>query len=80
MKTAISIPDATFEACEQLAKERGLKRSELYRLALEDFLEKHSDESIRASLIRAYGDGDPGVDPLFDAAQKRSALRLEWKE
>jgi hypothetical protein len=80
MKTAVSIPDETFLAAEQLAKARGLKRSELYKLALEEYLEKYSDEAITESLNRVYGDGDAGVDPLFDAAQKQSALRLEWKE
>lgn len=38
MKTAISVPDATFERAERRARELGMSRSELYSTAVERML------------------------------------------
>ncbi len=39
MKTAISIPDAIFEAAEELSGLLGLSRSELYAQAIQSYVE-----------------------------------------
>ncbi len=80
MKTAISLPDETFEAAERLAKARGLKRSELYRLAIEAYLEQHGREWITEALNRVCADGGPPLDPALQAAQRRTAARVEWED
>ena len=77
MKTAISIPDKTFAAAERLAKARGMSRSELYRLALEQYLERHSEEAISEAFDKFYRDVDSSVDPVMKELQCRSFERAE---
>ena len=71
MKTAISLPDALFEAAEQLARQLGKSRSQLYAEALRAYLERHRDEDITARLNEIY-DAEPELaklDPVLDALQ-----------
>lgn len=56
MKTAISIPDGTFEAAERLANHKGISRSELYRTAIEEYLQRHDDAAVTERLNRVYSD------------------------
>lgn len=81
MKTAISLPDDTFRRGEALAGAQGISRSELYRRALQEYLEKHGEDAVRASLQLVYGsDGDEGMHPVLKEAQRRSLLQVEWAE
>ena len=57
MKTAISIPDSDFKAAEKLAKRLGMSRSELYQVAVAEFLAKHSEKNITEKLDEIYSDG-----------------------
>ena len=80
MKTAISIPDALFEAAERLAKRLGVSRSELYRRAVKRYLEDHSHQIIRETLDRVYGD-DPEsgrLDAAIEYLQDVSLPEDEW--
>ena len=81
MKTAISIPDKTFRAAEKLAKARGMKRSQLYRLALEEYLDRECPDGMTAkinSFIAKHG--QMPVDPLVAEAARRLMLSVEWDE
>lgn len=79
MKTAISIPDDIFEAAEQLAKARGLKRSELYKLAIKDYLERHANAGVTESLNRFYAANPPERDPVLEEFRRQSMLKVEWE-
>jgi hypothetical protein len=80
MKTAISLPDKLFHKADQLAKQQGLSRSELYARALEDYVEKQfSKETLLENLNRVYGE-DPGeLDPAFRAVVRRMFEDNEWE-
>ncbi len=80
MKTAISLPDGTFEAAERLAKSQGLTRSQLYRMAIEAYLEQHGREWITEALNRVYADSGPALDPAIEAGQRETWARVEWEE
>lgn len=54
MKTAISLPDATFRRADVAARRLGLSRSELYVRALEAYLGPPSDEEVTAALDAVY--------------------------
>ena len=45
MKTAVSLPKHVFYKAEQLAKQLGMSRSELYKKALEKYLEQQDSEA-----------------------------------
>jgi len=65
MKTAISIPDPLFEAAEQFAKRMGLSRSQLYAVALQEYLQTHKREQVTKRLDAVYADEDSSLDPFF---------------
>lgn len=72
MKTAISIPDRLFEDAEQFAKRMGLSRSELYSMALQEYLKVHKREEITKQLDAVYAEEDSSIDPFFVQLQAQT--------
>ena len=60
MKTAISLPDTLFEKAEKTAQYMGIKRSQLFVLALEDYIGRHNGEMITKKLNEVYEKMDQG--------------------
>ena len=80
MKTAISLPDPLFEAAEQLARQLGKSRSQLYADALREYLERRRDEDITRRLNEIY-DAEPELaelDPVLDALQLEVLRKEKW--
>jgi metal-responsive CopG/Arc/MetJ family transcriptional regulator len=78
MKTAISIPDKTFDCADQLAKKMKLSRSELYARAIEEFVAEHARMSVREKLDAVYPAVSSEADPAVLRAQGRSIPREDW--
>ena len=67
MKTAISVPDETFQRVEQAAKRLGVSRSEFYARAARSWLDALEDDDTTAAINRAVDEIQP--DSAFtDAA------------
>jgi metal-responsive CopG/Arc/MetJ family transcriptional regulator len=77
VKTAISIPDALFEAADRLARRLSITRSELYARAIEQLLAGQSDSDVTARLNEVYTSQAASLDPRLAAAQRR-ALDDRW--
>ena len=75
MKTAISIPDSTFQAADALAKRLGISRSELYSKAVAEYLSRHHAEQITARLDAIHGQEDARVEPALGQLQARAIPR-----
>jgi hypothetical protein len=54
MKTAVSIPDPLFKIADQTAQEMGIPRSQLFSLAVEEYLFHHSKSAITQKLNEVY--------------------------
>jgi len=80
VKTAISIPDSTFEDAERLAKRRGWSRSELYAHAVADFVKAERFLGVRERLDAVYGEDpqDSTLDPLLERSQSQSLPKEKW--
>jgi metal-responsive CopG/Arc/MetJ family transcriptional regulator len=80
MKTAISIPDSIFQAAEQLAKRKGLSRSELYAQAVSAYVRAHRHDDVTELLNQVYGpEGEEShVEPAILALQRRSLSKDAW--
>ena len=60
MKTAISLPDTLFKKAEQTASYLGIKRSQLYVRALEEYIAKYNGEIVTKKLNDIYEKINPG--------------------
>jgi metal-responsive CopG/Arc/MetJ family transcriptional regulator len=78
MKTAISVPDDVFESADELAKQLGISRSELYSTAVAEYLAKFRSEDITARLNEVYADQDSSLAPEIRRAQAKSIGKSEW--
>jgi hypothetical protein len=81
MKSAISVPDRLFREADRLAKRMKVSRSELYRRAMEAFLETARDRDVKASYDEAFGTPDSPADVAFRRRAARNALlAVEWSQ
>ena len=78
MKTAVSIPDDVFADAERLAARLKTSRSRLYARAIAEFVARHNDEHVTATMNRAVREAG-GQDAAFLASAARRLLgRTEW--
>ena len=58
MKTAVSIPDDIFREVEKVAKEHNYSRSEVFAIALREFLEKLKSQNLLDTLNKVYSEAE----------------------
>jgi Arc/MetJ-type ribon-helix-helix transcriptional regulator len=80
MKTAISIPDALFKEAQAAAKELGISRSKLIRIALEAFLDRRRGEEVTRRLNESYAKRPGKIDPFLQNLALEAMKRVEWKD
>jgi len=78
MKTAVSLPNETYESAEKLAKRLGKSRSELYAQAINDYLSRNSDQLVRESLDKIYSGDDSRLDSPLETMQLKTLSKEEW--
>ena len=79
MKTAISMPDAVFEAAEKLAKRLHLSRSELFTRAVSAYVQERADDDVTARLDEVYARESSALDPVIEQVQFASLPREDWE-
>lgn len=73
MKTAISIPDATFERATRRARSLGMSRSEFFTRAAARYLDELDAESVTAQIdlaVASLGDDD-SAERAVSAGRRR---------
>ena len=78
MKTAISIPDSVFHLAVSLAKRMGMSRSELFRHALENYIEAHRHDRVREVLDAVYVEESSDIDEALAEMQWASSSKKDW--
>lgn len=80
MKTAVSVPDDVFQKAERLAKREGRSRSEVYSVALREYVARHSPEELTAAIDAALSElDDAATSDGFARAASVAILRsTEW--
>ncbi|HXV63026.1 MAG TPA: CopG family transcriptional regulator [Vicinamibacteria bacterium] len=78
MKTAISIPDDVFKKADRLARRLGMSRSQLYSLAVEEYVTRMRPESITDAMNRVVERLDEPCDDFVAAAAKNVLSKSEW--
>lgn len=67
MKTAISLPDETFERASHRATDLGLSRSEFFARAAEHYLDELDEQSLTGEIDAALDRLDPADRSVGDA-------------
>lgn len=78
MKTAISLPDELFLTADAFAARAQLSRSELYSLALREYLSRHDQDQITAQLDTVCAELDSGVPIEITRATRSVWGRDPW--
>ena len=82
VKTAISLQKDLFEQAEALAGEMRISRSQLYALALADYLRHHENQQLLREINAAYDvDAPDDSERAADRAMRRRQRRIvegEW--
>jgi hypothetical protein len=76
MKTAISLPDRLYVDVERTAKAMGIPRSQLFAIALEEFITHHKREKITERLNEIYKNPQEGVGPSMNDSSLISMREL----
>lgn len=77
MKTAISIPDETFQAATRRAADLGMSRSEFFTRAAQRYLEQLDEESLTGRIDAAL-DAVSADDSAAVAAGRRRLADSTW--
>jgi predicted transcriptional regulator len=78
MKTAISIPDDLFRRADELADRLGKSRSELYREALADYVERRDPGAVTSALNQIADELAVDRAGFAQQAARRVLERSEW--
>lgn len=81
MKTAISIPNQTYQDAERIAVKLGLSRSALYTKAIEEFISRQRIQSITDQLNTVYNETDLTLEEQnFTRAAAQEGLKsVSWQ-
>jgi metal-responsive CopG/Arc/MetJ family transcriptional regulator len=77
MKTAISLPDDTFEAATRRAAQLGISRSQFFAVAARRYLEELDNLSVTRQINDAIGDVGPDESAAAAVAAGRRGLAGE---
>ena len=82
MKTAISIPDDTFDRASARARDLGMSRSEFFTTAARHYLDALEAESVTrqidAALAQLEGDDESSADAVAQGHRVLDAVDEQW--
>lgn len=77
MKTAISLPDATFDAATRRAAELGMSRSQFFAVAAQRYLDELDSSSVTTQIDDALDDAGADDSATIAVAAGRTRLSVE---
>jgi metal-responsive CopG/Arc/MetJ family transcriptional regulator len=78
MKTAVSMPDTLFREAEATARRLKVSRSQLYAIAIAEFLERRQTNAITDRLNEVYAHRPARLDAALHRAQIKSLNKDSW--
>ena len=80
MKTAISVPDDLFDEIEKVAKENHYSRSEVFVIAVREYLEKRRSKKLLTALNEAYSAAESPEEYTVRQKSKKRYAKTAQKE
>ena len=78
MKTAVSIPDQVFAETERLARRLKKSRSEVYSLALAEYVARHAPDRVTEAMDRVAAEVGKESEDFAAVAARRILERSSW--
>lgn len=78
MKTAVSIPDEVFQQAEKLARHTGVSRSQLFSVAIREYVARHAPDDVTEAMDRVVDAVGAGESDFAVAGARRLLKRTEW--
>lgn len=78
MKTAVSIPDDLFEQADAHAQRSGKTRSQVYREALAEYLQRRDPHAVTRTLDELVDHLDREGDRWVEGMTRDALERTEW--
>ena len=78
MKTTVSIPGGVFAETERLARHLKKSRSEVYSLALAEYVARHAPQRVTEAMDGVCAALGGAKDEFASAAARRILERSEW--
>jgi hypothetical protein len=78
MKTAVSVPNEIFAKAERLARRMKKSRSELFSIALAEYIARHAPDHVTETMNQVCAEIGGEADPFVAAASQRILERAEW--
>ena len=80
MKTAISLPDALYDAANRLARRLGISRSEVFQRALDAYVNAHREAGVTEALDAVYSAGGEvaRLDAVLERLQAATLPKDDW--
>jgi predicted transcriptional regulator len=78
MKTAVSIPDSTFQRAERFALRTSRSRSRLFADALEEYLDRHAGDAVTEAMNQTIDALDERPDLFVSATARRTLRSVDW--
>ncbi|MCL4457078.1 MAG: ribbon-helix-helix domain-containing protein [Nitrospirae bacterium] len=80
MKTAISVPDELFKEVEDFAAKHKYSRSEVFVIAVKDFLKRLESRKLLDALNAAYSEEETPEEKALREAGKKRYVKTVLKE
>ncbi len=80
MKTAISLPNEIFKEVEKFSKEHQCSRSEVFAMAVKEFLERKKTEEVLNALNEVYSEAETPEEITVREQGKRYFAKKILKE
>jgi len=78
MKVAVSIPNDLFDRVEQLRRQERRSRSNLFAVALAEYVARHGSDEVTESMNRVCAHVNTQPDNFVRIASRRVLERSEW--
>lgn len=73
----ISIPDSLYEQASNLAQEMQISPSDLFSLAVEEYLHRHHHQKLLTNINDAYADGlDDSEQTMLEGMRRHQRLQI----
>ena len=78
MKTAISLPDELFVLADEFARTLGISRSELFALAIREYMTLHAKADLVERINAACAQIETGLPDNIATVTRKKLLEAEW--